>query len=483
MKRAPYAVLPERGETVLCAVSGGLDSMCLLHMLAGWCEERGGQVIAAHFNHQLRGGAADRDEAFVREACGQWGIPLAAGRGDVGEYARREGLSLEEAARNLRYVFLCRTAEERQCGRLYTAHHADDNAETVLLNLIRGTGLTGLTGMDWQRDGLCRPLLDVAREELEAYAAQWEVPHIEDGTNADPEAAARNLLRLQVMPLLKKLNPRAAEHIGRTARRLRDVDRSLEGDAAARTAHVEVQQGRVTLSMDALAQAPAAVQPRMLLRLFDLLGVGRKDIGAAHLEALMDLARRTDWGKEGRLSLPRGVTARYCRRWLILETRPQLLAEVQLVPGRPLKWGEYTLTLLDQPEGGEGFAFFWQGRPGQSPSVTVGPCPPGERLALPGARGARSVKRLCLDGRISLEERDRLPAIFVGGRLAAVWRLGVDAAFAPEGREPVRFINITKQIIEEDGHDAQRNGARYPEGTGDGGGAEGPGGGDGRGAL
>ena len=205
------------------------------------------------------------------------------------------------------------------------------------------------------------------------------------------------------------------------------------------------------------AEAPAAVRPRMLLRLFDLLGVGRKDIGAAHLEALMDLTSRTAWGKEGRLSLPHGVTARYCRRWLILETRPQTLTEVQLVPGQPLVWGDYTLTLLDHPEDGEGIAFSWRGRPGQSPVVTAAPCPPGERLALPGARGSRSVKRLCLDGHISLAERDRLPAIYVEGRLAAVWRLGVDTAFAPEDGKPCRFIKLSKQTkqIEEDGHDAQ----------------------------
>ncbi len=452
LRRAPHAALPRRGEKVLCAVSGGLDSMCLLRMLEAWCEERGGQVMAAHFNHRLRT-RADRDEEFVRETCESWGIPLTVGRGDVGEHARREGLSTEEAARNLRYAFLRRAAAEAGCKRVYTAHHADDNAETILLNLIRGTGLAGLTGMDWERDGLCRPLLSVTREELEEYAAEWKIPHMEDETNADPEAAARNLLRLQVMPLLKELNPRAVEHICGAARRLRGVDRSLEADAAARTAHVEVQEGRVTLSMEALAAAPAAVRPRMLLRHFDLLGVGRKDVGAAHLEALMDLVRRTAWGKEGRLSLPHGVTARYCRRWLILETRPQILTEVQLVPGRALHWGDYALTLLDGPEG-EGISFFWRGRPGQSPVVTAAPCPPGERLTLPGARGSRSVKRLCLDRRISLAERDRLPAIYVEGELAAVWRLGVDAAFAPEGGAPCRFIKIEKQI-EEDGHDAQ----------------------------
>ena len=436
--RAPGAVLPRRGETVLCAVSGGLDSMCLLSMLRAWCEERGGRLAAAHFNHRLRGGAADRDEGFVREICAQWGIPLTVGRGDVREHAKKEGLSIEEAARDLRYAFLRRTAEELGCGRIYTAHHADDNAETVLLDLIRGTGLSGLTGMDWQREGLCRPLLGITRAELEDYAARWEVPHIEDETNADPGAAGRNLLRLQVMPLLKELNPRAVEHICAAARRLRGADRSLEADAAARTAHVEVRDGRVTLSMDALAQAPEAVRPRMLLRLFDLLGVGRRDIGAVHLEALMDLARRTACGKEGRLSLPHGVTARYCRRRLILETRPQALAEVRLVPGRPLRWGDYTLTLLECREG-EGLAL---GPGGEA--VSVGPCPAGERLTLPGSRGGRTVKRLCLDRGVSLAERETLPAVYVDETLAAVWRLGVDVKFLPEG-DRLRFVRIEKK--------------------------------------
>lgn len=456
LERAPWHVLPSREQRVLCAVSGGLDSMCLLYMLNAWCKERDGQVIAAHFNHQLRCEAADRDETFVRDICAKWDIPLTVGRGDVRELAERERRTIEEAARILRYDFLRKTAEAEDCAVICTAHHAGDNAETILLNLVRGTGLKGLTGIEWRRGPLRRPLLDVTRTELEAYAAEWNIPHIEDETNADPEAASRNFLRLQVMPLLKELNPRAVEHISRTAGQLRTIDRSLENDAAERTAHVEARNGRVTLSMDALAQAPDAVKPRMLLRLFDLLGVGRKDIGAVHLNAILDLTRRTAWGKEGRISLPHGVTARYCRRWLILETRPQILTEVQLLPRQSLHWGDYALTLLDRREE-EGIALRWQGRPGESPVITVGPCPPGERLALPGARGSRSVKRLCLDRRISLEERDRLPAVYVNGKLAAVWRLGVDTAFAPEEEMPCRFIKI-RHIVEEDGHDEKRNG-------------------------
>ena len=444
LSRCPLWVLPTRGRPVLCAVSGGLDSMCLLDLLDRWCRERDGRVVAAHFNHRLRGTESDRDETFVRDWCATHDIPSVSGSGDVRGLAEREGLSLEEAARNLRYAFLRQEAEKLGPRiRIYTAHHADDNAETILFNLIRGTGVAGLTGMAYQQDGIYRPLLHVARAELADYAAAYGIPHVEDSTNGDPDAAARNYLRLEVLPRLKQINPRAVEHINSAGRRMRMVDRSLEEEAVRRTAHVEAREGRVTLSKRALAEAPDAVKPRMLLRLFDLLGVGRRDITAAHLNAILHLTRDTLWGRESRVDLPHGVTARYCREWLMLETRPQTLTEVQLLPGCPVIWGDYRLTLLDQPEG-EGLALRpW--RQGERMGLTVGPVAPGDRLCLPETHGGgRSVKRLCLDHRISLSERDRLPAIYAGGTLAAVWRLGVDESFAPSAGEPCRFIQITE---------------------------------------
>ena len=156
---------------VLAAVSGGLDSMCLLHLLATWGRERNLNVAAAHFNHQLRGAESDRDERFVRDWCDAHAIPFVSGRGDVRALAARKGLSLEEAAREARYAFLNQQKTALGCRCVLTAHHADDNAETILFNLIRGTGVAGLTGMAYQQNGICRPLLDVTREELAAYAA------------------------------------------------------------------------------------------------------------------------------------------------------------------------------------------------------------------------------------------------------------------------------------------------------------------------
>ncbi|MDE6107466.1 MAG: tRNA lysidine(34) synthetase TilS, partial [Oscillospiraceae bacterium] len=176
-----YGMFPP-GCKVLCAVSGGADSVCLLHWLS---QQKDISLMAAHFNHQLRGEESDRDQQFVRELCEKWHILLTVGQGDVASHAKKQGLSIEEAARNLRYAFLRETAEKNGCDFIATAHNADDNLETLLLNLTRGAGLQGLTGISPQQGVLVRPLLTTTRKEIEAYLRSYSLSHVEDGTNTD----------------------------------------------------------------------------------------------------------------------------------------------------------------------------------------------------------------------------------------------------------------------------------------------------------
>ena len=421
---------------VLAAVSGGLDSMCLLHLLSIWGREQNLAVTAAHFNHQLRETAA-RDEEFVRNWCAEHDVPFVSGCGDVRKAAAEQGLTIEEAARELRYAFLAEQKKSLGCTWVLTAHHADDNAETMLLNLLRGTGLRGLSGIPDSRDSIVRPFLQVTREELAAYAEKHHIPHVEDETN-ELDDAARNVLRHHVLPVLRQLNPKAVENMSRTARLLAEDERTLERMTGQLLHHARVEPGYAAyLPVQTCGEYPKAIVGRALWGLMISVGGHRKDLSAAHVEAAAALLRKEP-GQE--ITLPYGMVARRETDCLCICHRARL-GSAELPPGQPVRWGDYTLTLLNHRKG-DGLAIRAGG------AVTVAPGIPGERLTLPGANGGRSIKRLCIDQKISLEERDRLPAIYVDGCLAAVWRLGVDQKFLPEDGACFRFIQITNYTEE-----------------------------------
>ena len=287
-----YDMLPS-GGTVLCAVSGGADSMCLLVWLLELGAKYGCTVAAAHYNHGLRGAQADADEAFVRSWCAGRGVPFYAGRGDVAAAAKEHGWSIEEAGRNLRYAFLSETAEQIGALRVATAHNRGDNAETVLLNLIRGTGLTGLSGIAPVRGIFVRPLLDTPRQEIEAYLAEHGIPHVEDRTNTDP-AHTRNRIRHEVLPLLRQLNPRVEETLAQTAGVLRQEDAYLRAAAERVCRQVERRGESAALERKALLELPAALQGRVVRSMLDLLQVSKKDIGARHIRAGAGAPERAD---------------------------------------------------------------------------------------------------------------------------------------------------------------------------------------------
>ena len=251
------------GCGVLCAVSGGADSVCLLHLLWSKREELGIRVCAAHFEHGLRGAESLRDCAFVESFCRERDIPCLTEHGDVRAWAAQKRLGLEEAARELRYAFLERAADALGCDRIATAHTADDNAETLLLRLARGSGAKGLGGIPPVRGRLVRPLLNVTRAEVESYLAANGLPHVEDSPNAEDEFR-RNLLRHRVIPVLRELNPAFAAAAARTASLLREDEDCLQGMAEDFLGQAYDGQ---SLSAAALAALHPAVASRVLRRL------------------------------------------------------------------------------------------------------------------------------------------------------------------------------------------------------------------------
>lgn len=231
--------LLRRGEKILVAVSGGLDSMVLLHLLQASASRFGWRLRVAHFNHRLRGRASDADERFVKGAAGGLGLPVVVGSGEVSTFARRHGLSIEMAARDLRHRFLAQAARRHGCPVIAMAHHADDQVELFLLRLLRGAGGDGLSGMKWSsvspadpRVRIVRPLLDANKLALAHFATQRQLSHREDATNTSPDPL-RNRVRHELLPLLRR---RFQPALDRTIPRTMEIvgaDAEFTGAAAA----------------------------------------------------------------------------------------------------------------------------------------------------------------------------------------------------------------------------------------------------------
>ena len=319
--------LPPRGERVVCAVSGGADSMCLLHLV--WSQ--GYDVTCAHFEHGIRGEESLRDARFVEVWCLKHSIPFVLGHGDAPGYAAKNGLSLKEAARELRYAFLYKTAQECGADRILTAHNQDDNAETLLFNLIRGSGTAGLCGIPQSRGKLLRPLLHVSRAEIEVYLRENKVPHVEDSSN-ESDDYTRNLIRHRVMPLLKEINPRFPEAAERTAK-LSERDEAYFSARAREYLEKELQDE--SLPLDSLRALHPAVASRVIRTLFPGLSMERCD-------AVLDFARGSEYGL---LEIPGRTLCREQGRLYLRGEESVSVPERRLIPGESLELPELGLRL------------------------------------------------------------------------------------------------------------------------------------------
>ena len=206
----------------LVAISGGADSVCLLLKMI----DEGRSVEAVHCNFHLRGDESDRDEAFVVSLCQRLGVPLHRVHFDTKEYAALHKVSIELAARELRYRYFEQLRQDIGAEAIMVAHHRDDNVETVLMNMVRGTGIRGMAGIRPVNGHILRPLLDMSRADIEAYLARKGETYVTDSTNLEDDAT-RNKFRHHVIPLLQSLNPKASENIHSTSRHIADAEKIL----------------------------------------------------------------------------------------------------------------------------------------------------------------------------------------------------------------------------------------------------------------
>ena len=303
------------GDAVIVALSGGADSVCLLTVLKQLATPEF-LLRAVHVHHGIRGAAADRDEAFAQKLCESLSVPLCVAYCHVPAYAAEHGLSEEEAGRILRYQVLEKAAgkweQELPAGsrvKIALAHHRDDNAETILHHLLRGSGLTGLAGIRPVQGRRIRPLLCVGREEIRAYLEAGHISWCEDSTNQSPDYT-RNRIRSQVLPLLKTaVNEQAEEHILQAGQIIGQADAYLRQQAEEiwQEAVCGREEDLAAIPLTAFARQPEILKTYLIRHMLDQLHPGWKDIGSRHFTAIAELA-----GKPvgSRLDLPGGLMAR-----------------------------------------------------------------------------------------------------------------------------------------------------------------------------
>jgi tRNA(Ile)-lysidine synthase len=444
------------GEKLLVAVSGGADSVCLLHILADLQKELEIKLHIAHLNHQLRGADSDGDAQYVADLAKKLDIPATLEKRDVKSYQQEQRLSLEEAAREVRYSFLAELANSISARRVAAGHTKDDHIETILMHLIRGSGTRGLRGLQpstlWQSGTasliIIRPLLEISHRETEEYCQKHRISPRLDASNLSL-SPLRNRVRQQLMPLLESYNPAIAEALLRTGC-IADDDISFLDEQVTKLWDKVIRHEKGSLIIDkaAFEPLPSALK-RYLLRaaVASLLG-SAKDVEMRHIEEMLSLAEKTA-GKK--LSLPGGLTfAIEYERYLLtldptaLSPLPQLKGEFPLnIPGETLLPGwRVEAAIVERGEMGDEdnyTAYFDPAKSGQR--LTVRTRRRGDRFQPLGLPQPKKLGEFMIDAKIPWAWRKRIPLVCSGEQILWVvgWRLDERAKVGAETKRVLRL--------------------------------------------
>lgn len=406
--------LLQAGDRVLCALSGGADSVCMTHLLAARSEELGITVAAAHFSHGLRPESARAERELCRRLCDRLGLELFCGAGDTPAYARTHGLGMEEAARILRRNFLEETAARWQADCIATGHHLEDSAETLLLNLIRGSGSRGLQGIPPKSENRVRPLILMSKREILEYISRNGLEYADDPTNFSGDNA-RAVLRREVFPVLDRLNGQAAAHLARTALDRWKEDGDIRTEADELTCSFHLGENEASLPVCELLAAREETAVRALQAVQRQLG--GQMLERPHLKAVFDLCRGSD--PSGGVDLP---GTRAFRRYDLLVLAKKGLrptprpAEVH--PEKPVMFGSWQVLLTGDLSQTEGFPLTLA--PEELP-LTVRSRRAGDGIFL--TFGTKNVKKYLIEQKIPKDLRDNIPIVCNNNEILAVGSL------------------------------------------------------------
>ena len=434
------------GEAVVVAVSGGPDSVALLDILAS-LEGYRLRLVVAHLNHMLRGAESDGDEAFVRELAARYVLPCEVRSEDVPALSRTKKLSMEEAGRLARYRFLDDVASKHGASVVALAHHGDDQAETVLMRLLRGSGGAGLAGMSPKAGCYVRPLLHIRRAEIERYLATKGLSYRIDSSNRDT-SILRNRVRLQLLPALAFYNPAISDRLADTGEILAADEAFLEGAAEERFAALAKVEGDMfTLPVESLRNEPRALLLRLLRRAILHVKGDLRSLDYRHIAAVERLLSTTK--AHASLSLPGGVSVRKAYGALgFTTTGKDVFEPYEIIIEGPgtyrLPGGEELSVELALPPAD------WRGFGNSIACIDSAAAPfpwtvrtfrPGDSIRPLGMGGSKKVKDIFIDRKVPLDARRRLPLLFAGQTL--LWVAGVqrsDAALvAADTREMLRI--------------------------------------------
>ena len=413
------------GERVLCAVSGGADSMCLLAQLLSLAAQSGFAVLCAHFDHRQRGEESQRDADFVRAFCAEHAVPCFV---EAYEGGRRD----EAALRDARYAFLRRVAAEQNCRWIATAHTADDQLETMLLNLARGSGLRGMTGIAPVQGDLLRPMLDTTRADVEDYLRAHQIPHVEDSSNASDDYA-RNRLRHAAVPALQSVNAQAVRHAAETAALLREDADFL--DSLARQA---LEQDDT--SLEALRSLPRPVRARVFRLRFGA-GLSRQHIDALHAFCMEDAPAALDL---------QGVRVLREQGRLRTASETPPLPELVLTAGRtfdlPAHGFRITVSETDTvPQIYDSFTVYRFKSAEIRGKLTLTARRPGDAIRIEGRGCTERLSDLFLEAGIPASERDFVPVLRDDLGPAAVYGFGVAERLTPCKGEAILTVKMEKE--------------------------------------
>ncbi|HEX75994.1 MAG TPA: tRNA lysidine(34) synthetase TilS [Dehalococcoidia bacterium] len=444
------------GEKLVVAVSGGADSVCLFHILVQWQRELGVKLQVAHLNHQLRGAESDSDAKYVCDLAHHLDIPVTIEHRDVAAYRDRKGYSLEEAAREVRYSFLAEVAGATGASRVTVGHTRDDQIETILMHLLRGTGIAGLRGLqprsllqygeDRERMEVVRPLLEVTRQETLDYCQRYQLRPRSDSSNTEL-SFLRNRVRLELLPVLRNYNPSIDKALLRLAAAAGDDVSFIEEQALWLWNKVAKEESSaIYLDRSKIASLPRAMQRQILrLAVARLLG-SLKDIEADHLEAMVDFLAKPA-GK--RLCLPQGLTLLTEYGRLVLTSAQASLCPLPPledvfninVPGKTaLPSWQVKADILKEPGDSDEDSFaanFDLDKVGKE--LTVRQRKPGDRFQPLGMSQIKKLQDFMVDVRIPRTWRGRVPLVCSGEQILWVvgWRID----------DRVKVTEATKNIL------------------------------------